>query len=89
MTDYRKILILRSKKCSQRERERNKVASRETSKVVFETADRLAICWPIDDDITNTDLERSSFRTNTKVFVCTLNPIIRTSTANWPSSALR
>ena len=89
MTDYRKILILRSKKCSQRERERNKVASRETSKVVFETADRLAICWPIDDDITNTDLERSSFRTNTKVFVCTLNPIIHTSTVSSQSPALR
>ena len=26
MTDYRKILVLRSKKCSQREMERNKVA---------------------------------------------------------------
>ena len=89
MTDYRKILILRSKKCSQREMERNKVASRETSKVVFETADRLAICWPIDDDITNTDLERSSFRTNTKVFVCTLSRIIRTSTVSLQSPALR
>lgn len=30
-----------------------------------------------------------SFRTNTKVFVCTLNLIIRTSIANWPSPALR
>lgn len=39
MTDYRKILMLRSKKCSQREMERNKVASRGTSKAVFETAD--------------------------------------------------
>ena len=35
MTDYRKILMLRSKKCSQREMKRNKVASRETSKAVF------------------------------------------------------
>ena len=66
MTDYRKILMLRNKKCSQREIERNKVASRETSKVasretskvVFEAADRLGICWPVDDDITNADLER-------------------------------
>ena len=61
MTDYRKILMLRSKKCSQREMERNKVASRETSKAVFEAADRLGICWPIDDDITNADLERMFF----------------------------
>lgn len=41
--------------------ERNKVASRETSKAVFEAADRLGICWPIDDDITNADLERMFF----------------------------
>ena len=43
MTDYRKILMLRSEKCSQREMERNKVASRETSKAVFEAADQLDI----------------------------------------------
>lgn len=61
MTDYMKILMLRSKKCSQREMERNKVTSRETSKAVFEAADRLGICWPIDDDITNADLERMFF----------------------------
>lgn len=61
MTDYRKILMLRSKKCSQREMECNKVASRETSKAVFEAADRFGICWPIDDDITNTDQERMLF----------------------------
>lgn len=58
MTDYTKILMLRSMGCSQREMERNKIASRETSKAVFETADRLGICWPLDDDITNADLER-------------------------------
>lgn len=34
MTDYRKILMLRSIGCSQREMERNKIASRETSKVI-------------------------------------------------------
>lgn len=43
MTDYRKILMLRSKKCSQREMKRNQVASRETSKAVFEAADQLDI----------------------------------------------
>ena len=52
MTDYRKILMLRSMGCSQREMERNKVASRETSKAVLETANRLGICWPLYDDIT-------------------------------------
>lgn len=61
MTDYRKILMLRSMGCSQREMERNKITSRETSKAVFETADRLGISWPLDDDITNADLERMLF----------------------------
>jgi len=61
MTDYRKILMLRSMGCSQREMERNKIASRETSKAVFKTADRLGICWPLGDDITNADLERLLF----------------------------
>ena len=41
--------------------ERNKIASCETSKAVFETADWLGICWPLDDDITNADLERLLF----------------------------
>ncbi len=53
--------MLRGMGCSQREMERNKTASCETSKVVFEAADRLGICWPPDDDITNTDLERLLF----------------------------
>ena len=61
MTDYRKILMFRSMGCSQREMERNKIASRETSKAVFETADRLGIYWPLDDDITNADLEQMLF----------------------------
>ena len=41
MTDYRKILMLRSKGCSQREMERSKVASREKTKEVYEAADKL------------------------------------------------
>lgn len=68
MTDYRKILMLRSMGCSQREMERNKIASRETSKAVFETADRLGICWPLDGDITNADLERLLFPNKYKDF---------------------
>lgn len=61
MTDYRKILRLRSIGCSQREMEREKVASRETSKAVYEAADRLNIHWPLDEDITNADLEQLFF----------------------------
>ena len=57
MTDYRKILMLRSKGCSQREMERSKVASREKTKEVYEAADKLGLSWPLDDDITNAELE--------------------------------
>ena len=88
MTDYRKILMLRSRKCSQREMERNKVASRETSKAVFEAADRLGFCWPIDDDITNADLERMFFPDKYKNVCLYVEPDFRTSTANLPSPAL-
>lgn len=41
MMDYRKILMLRSKGCSQREMERSKVTSREKTKEVYEAADKL------------------------------------------------
>ena len=75
MTDYRKILMLRSMGCSQREMERNKIASRETSKAVFETADRLGICWPLDDDITNADLERLLFPNKYKNACLYVEPI--------------
>ena len=61
MTDYRKILMLRSMGCSQREMERSKIASRETSRAVFDAADRLGIQWPLDDDVSNADLEQLLF----------------------------
>lgn len=61
MTDYRKILMLRSKGCSQREMERIKVASREKTKAVYEAADRLGLSWPLEDDVTNAELEELLF----------------------------
>lgn len=61
MTDYRKILMLRSKGCSQREMERIKVASREKAKEVYVAADRLGLSWPLEDDVTNVELEEFLF----------------------------
>ena len=61
MTDYRKILMLRSKGCSQSEMERSKVASREKTKEVFEAADKVGLSWPPEDDITNAELEEILF----------------------------
>jgi hypothetical protein len=61
MTDYRKILMLRSKGCGQREMGRSKVASREKMKEVYEAADRLGLSWPLNDNITNAELEEILF----------------------------
>lgn len=58
MTDYRKILMLRSMGYSQREMERSGVASRMTVRAICNAANCLGISWPLDDDITNADLER-------------------------------
>ena len=61
MTDYRKILMLRSKGCGQREMGRSKVASREKMKEVYEAADRLGLSWPLNDNITNAELAEILF----------------------------
>ena len=61
MTDYRKILMLRSKGCSQREMEQSKVASREKTKEVYEAADTIGLSWPLDDDITDAEPEEILF----------------------------
>ena len=53
--------MLRSKGCSQREMERNKIASREKTKAVYEAADRIGLSWPLDDAITNAELEEILF----------------------------
>ncbi len=45
----------------QREMERSKVASREKTKEVYEAADKLGLSWPLDDDITNAELEEILF----------------------------
>ena len=57
MMDYREILRLRSLGFSQRQLEREKIVGREKSKEIFQAADRAGICWPLDDDITNQELE--------------------------------
>lgn len=61
MTDYRKIITLRGIGCSKREIARSGFASRETVSNILEAADRLGSQWPLDDDITNADLERMLF----------------------------
>ena len=57
MMDYREILRLRSLGFSQRQLEREKIVGREKSKEIYQAADRIGIHWPLDDDVTNEELE--------------------------------
>lgn len=57
MMDYREILRLRSLGFSQRQLEREKIVGREKSKEIYQAADRVGIHWPLDDDVTNEELE--------------------------------
>jgi len=57
MMDYREILRLRSLGFSQRQLEREKIVGREKSKEIYQAADRVGIHWPLDDDVTNDELE--------------------------------
>ena len=61
MMDYREILRLRSLGFSQRQLEREKIVGREKSKEIFQAADMVGICWPLDDDVTNGGLELRFF----------------------------
>lgn len=82
MTDYRKILMLRSKGCTQRGIALTKVASRPTISAVYKAADQQGISWPLDSSITNAELETILFprKSMTKVFM--LNQTIPTSIGN-------
>ena len=53
--------MLRSMGYSQREMERSGVASRMTVRAICNAANCFGISWPLDDDITNADLERLFF----------------------------
>lgn len=57
MMDYREILRLRSLGFSQQQLEREKIVGREKSKEIFQAADRAGIHWPLDEGITNEELE--------------------------------
>lgn len=64
-------------------------SSDHTVRVILKETTKHNIHWPLDEDITNAELERILFRTNTRKSALTWDPIIRTSTANWPIPALR
>ena len=61
MTDYLKILRLDYLDYSQRRIADSARCSRHTIRKVLEAASKANIHWPLDEDITNTELERMLF----------------------------
>jgi hypothetical protein len=57
MVDYRSILRLHSQGNSQREIERELNSSRHTISEVLVQAKAAGITWPLDDDVTNEDIQ--------------------------------
>ena len=87
MVNYREILRLHSLGQSQRTIRSSAHCSDNTVRTVLEVASQKGIQWPLDDDITNADLERMLFPDKYKS-ACTLNRTIRTFTVSWQSMAL-
>ena len=57
MIDYREILRLHSQNHSQRRIETSVHSSHQTVKAVLENAAKYGISWPLDDDMTNENLD--------------------------------
>ena len=89
MTDYLKILRLDYLDYSQRRIADSARCSRHTIRKVLEVASKANIYWPLEDDITNAELERIFSRTSTRKSALTLSRIIHTSTVSLQSPALR
>ena len=87
MVNYREILRLHSLGQSQRTIRSSAHCSDNTVRTVLEVASQKGIQWPLDDDITNADLERMLFPDKYKS-ACTVNRTIRTFTVSWQSMAL-
>ena len=61
MVDYRNILRLQSQGHSQREIERELYCSRHTISEVLIRAKAAGIAWPLEDDVTNEDIQAILF----------------------------
>ena len=61
MVDYRNILRLQSQGHSQREIERELYCSRHTISEVLIRAKSAGIAWPLEDDVTNEDIQAILF----------------------------
>lgn len=89
MADYLKILRLDYLDYSQRRIADSARCSRHTIRKVLEVASKANIHWPLDEDITNAEMDEFFSRTSTRKSALTLSPIIRTSTVSLQSPALR
>ena len=61
MTQYREILRLKSKGFSERNIARSCSASRNTVAKVTQRAEKLNVSWPLDFDMTDSELEETLF----------------------------
>ena len=61
MVDYKEILRLSDQGYSQRQIEASVGSSRHTISEVLETASTKGIKWPIEDDVSNEDLQNILF----------------------------
>ena len=61
MTDYRNILRLYSQGHSQREMKRELQCSRHTISAVLVQAAAVGVSWPLDDSVTNEDIQEILF----------------------------
>lgn len=64
-------------------------SSDHTVRVILKETTKHNIHWPLDEDIPTPNWIGSFSQTSTRKSALTWNPIIRTSTANWPIPALR
>ena len=84
MVNYREILRLKSLKSSLRQTRSAAHCSDHTVKAVLAEAERLGISWPLEDDVTNGDLELLLFpdkRKNASMYIEPDYPYIHTELA--------
>lgn len=88
MVNYREILRLSALKHVQRDICSAMHCSDHTVRAVLREAAKHNIHWPLDEDITNAELDEFFSRTSTRKPAPTLSRIIRIFTVNLPSPAL-
>lgn len=80
MTNYLEILRLKSIGCSNRKIASSVKSSHNTVKTVLELAQKNGISYPLDSNVSNSDLEKLFFPYRKMPVWCEKNPIMPTFT---------